>query len=226
VSRTDTLKKLEHMLESFLDRAVALKAERIGVLDGINRLDDIAREMQGGNDVTDSVGSWFATHNRWLDDRMLRPAERRRVNGILDEIRRGIPAGASSSPATRKVAGEIDRWTGAGRPSRPDSETASRLVLRRGTEEKTDHREPTIAKFANTLEKITNLFADCSGNKKHLMSALDDALLSAGNQGNKEALHLSALIIYYLKQNGYKVEPYVSQLKEAERLQKGHGGSC
>jgi hypothetical protein len=55
------------------------------------------------------------------------------------------------------------------------------------------------------------------------MSVLGDALNSAVLQKNRQALLLSALIIYYLKQNGYMVEPFVKRLKEAEHLQKGVG---
>ena len=36
-------------------------------------------------------------------------------------------------------------------------------------------------------------------------------------QNNKEALILSALIIYYLKLDSYKVSPYVQRLKAVEK---------
>ena len=54
------------------------------------------------------------------------------------------------------------------------------------------------------------------------MSVLDEALKSAELQKNKEALILSAFIIYYLKTGGYMVDPYVMRLKQAERkLEEG-----
>ena len=65
------------------------------------------------------------------------------------------------------------------------------------------------------------LHADLSVGKGHLLSVLDDALKKATLQDNEEALLLSAFMIYCLKQNGYKVEPYVKRLREAEGLQKG-----
>jgi hypothetical protein len=62
------------------------------------------------------------------------------------------------------------------------------------------------------------MFKGIAHGRKHVLSALDSALRSATVQRQKEALLLSGFIIYYLKQNGYKVEPYVKRLKEAERL--------
>jgi hypothetical protein len=54
--------------------------------------------------------------------------------------------------------------------------------------------------------------------RKHIMSALDDLLKSAYLQQNEQALLLSAFVIYYLRQKGYKVEPFVKRLKAAESL--------
>ena len=55
MKRIQTLKALEVVLESFLSRAVALKEERLQVLEGINRLDDIARGVHLGDDATDEI---------------------------------------------------------------------------------------------------------------------------------------------------------------------------
>jgi len=219
VSRLRTLKSLEVVLESFLDRAVALKEDRLRVLNGINRLDDIAREVRGNVDDADRIGGWFAAHNRWLDERALRPADRQRIDSILQHIRGELHLSDAASPATRKIATEIDRWT---RPQSASPETgAPKLVLKRGTEQTPAEPGDSVGKFRQTLNRVSRLFDDASGNKAHLMSALDDALRSAYEQRNRDALLLSATIIYYLKQNGYKVEPFVARLKRAEQLLKG-----
>jgi hypothetical protein len=219
VSRARTLKSLEVVLESFLDRAVALKEDRLRVLSGINRLDDIAREVRGNVDHTDQIGGWFAEHNRWLDSQTLRPADRSRIGDILDHIKGELHLSESASPASRKIATEIDRWTN---PSSPASEPGTpRLVLKRGAEQTQPEASDSVGLFRQTLDRMKLLFEDAAGNKAHLMSALDDALRSAYEQRSRDALLLSAYIIYYLKHNGYKVEPFVARLKRAEQLIRG-----
>ncbi len=219
MSRARTLKSLEVVLESFLDRAVALKEDRLRVLGGINRLDDIAREARSTPDYTDRIGGWFAEHNRWLDSQTLRPGDRQRITGILDHIKSELHLNDSASPATRKIATEIDRWTD---PSSSSAEPgAPRLVLKRGAEQSPTEPSDSVGLFRESLDRVTRLFEDAAGNKAHLMSALDDALRSAYEQRNRDALLLSAYIIYYLRHNGYKVEPFVARLKRAEQLIKG-----
>lgn len=235
MKRVQTLRALEVVLESFLSRAVAMKEERLEVLEGINRLDDIARVVHRGDDATDDIGGWFAQHNRWVNDQSLRPADHTRISEILKEIKRELRVSADSSPAVNKIAHEIDRWgeiqrqTGLPRTAEPPKPTpqslpglpsGGKIVLKRGSEA-ADREADTISLFETSLTSILALFKDFSGNKQHLMSVLDDALDRAHRQGNKEALLLSALIIYYLRQNGYKTEPFVKRLKETERLQKG-----
>lgn len=221
MSRVDTLKRLEHTLESFLERAVFVKADRIRVLGGINRLDDIARKAVEGDDPTDSVGQWFAEHNRLFASGDFTAAEHNRISDILGDIRREIRVNEQSSPAIAKIASEIDRWRQHYKP------TGVKLVLKRGPEvAEPTGEEPTIAKFHSELDKIVALFADASVSKKHLLSVLDDTLKSAILQKNRDALILSGLLIYYLKLSGYKVDPFVRRLKEAEAIQKQDGTPC
>ena len=221
MSRIETLKRLEQTLESFLDRAVFVKADRIRVLSGINRLDDIARKAVDGDDPTDSIGHWFAEHNRLLGAGSFTPAEHSRISDILGDIRREIRVNEQSSPAVNKIATEIDRWRKEYKP------TGVKLVLKRGPEvAETTAEEPTIAKFHSELDRIVALFADSSNGKKHLLSVLDDTLKSATLQKNRDALILSGLLVYYLKLSGYKIDPFVKRLKEAEQIQKQDGPPC
>jgi hypothetical protein len=220
VNRANTLKSLEIVLESFLDRAVVLKEKRLGVLGGINRLDDIARAGGSGLDLTDEIGGWFASHSNWLSEDSLRPADRSRIGEILGAIKSELRVSPTQSPATNKIAREIDRW------DETIKGTSPKLVLKRGPETtpesvpETPADEDTITLFDNTLERLTGLFRDLSITKVHVLTVLDDTLRSADIQLNRDALLLSAFIIYYLRQNGYKVEPYVQRLRKAEALQK------
>ena len=235
MSRTDTLKSLEIVLESFLDRAVQLKESRLGILNGINRLDDIARLCQNGDsfdspDLSDQMGAWLADHTSWLNDDKLRPGDRSRVEQILANVRESFRTDQEKSPAEEKIAAEIGRWQSQLTPKlRPSTatrkSTRNKIVLRKGPESLDEagvhpSSEDSIGLFAASLNTISGIFQDLSPNRQHLMSILDDTLKSAALQKSREALLLSALIIYYLKQNGYMVEPFVVRLKEAERLQQ------
>ena len=216
MSRTQTLKELEQVLESFLDRVVRLKGHRLDVLSGINRLDDIARGVKTGPELTEDVGNWFADHNTWLDEEALRPADRKRIGEILGTIGKELGPVTESTPEIEKIYSEIKRWTETMRPGGPS------LTLKRGPEV-APAAQPTadrIQAFAATLDRIRDMYADMAGSSKHILSILDDSLKKATLQRDKEALILSAAVIYYLKQNGYKVEPYVKRLKEAEREQE------
>ena len=51
----------------------------------------------------------------------------------------------------------------------------------------------------------------------HLLSALDDILRSAELKNDSMYAHLAGSMIYYLKANGYKVEPFVKRLKDIEQ---------
>ena len=216
MSSTNTLKSLEKLLVSFLDQTVALKEDRLLMLEGINRLDDIARNRSLKHSLTDETGNWFAEHHNWLEGNRLKPADRNHIGTILGEIQEEISISQDESPAAAKISKEIARWLGATKPG------DRKMVLTRGPEVAPgDFDGDTIALFSHRWERLTLLLADLSGGKEHLLSVLDDALKKATLQNNEEALLLSAFMIYYLKQNGYKVEPYVKRLKEAEGLRKG-----
>ncbi len=215
MSYAEVLKSLETVLESFLERAVTAKEDRLKVLQGINRLDDIACDSKTGKQITDSLGEWFAEHNVWLTENGLRSSDASRISQILTEINTDLAASADSSPVANKIRSEIDRFSEITRP------LAQKLVLKRSPESQREPVEDSIALFDQTLKRVFNLYADFSGSKQHILSVLKDSLQSAKLQKNKDALLLSAFIIYYLKQNNYRVDPYVKMLKEAEATIKG-----
>ena len=140
MSRVDTLKSLEIVLESFLDRMIRKKSKRLVVLDGLNRLDDLARGLTPSSDPTEELGKWFARHNRLANEQILREGDRRRIGDILSSIRSEYHLDDSTTPAARKISEEIGRWT-AGVPAQTESRTRGRLVLKRGAEGATP--EPT-----------------------------------------------------------------------------------
>jgi len=214
LSKYYAFKSLEGLLEVFLDKVVQLKAERLQILEGVNRLDDIARLSGEGGDVTDEIGEWFASHNQWLNEDVLKVGDAGRIDRILTEIKNGLTVSSGDSAASRKIESEINRWSelaGAG---------DGRLTLRREPEQKIDAEIDSMVMFDNALEGARDLYHDLQGGKQHVLSVLDDALRRAVLQKNKQALILSAFMIYYLKHNGYLMEPFIKRLKEAERIQK------
>jgi hypothetical protein len=211
LSYSSTLQSLEKLLESFLERAVAAKGRRLEVLDGINRLDDIARASHEGRDIIESIGEWFAEQGDWLEGNGLRSGDFSRLDRILAAINSTLSQSGDSSPAASKILSELDRW------SRVTKSASQKLVLKRGSEA-AEPGTDSILLFGKLLDRLVDRYDDLSRSKEHLLSVLDDSLQSAQAQKSMEALLLSAFIVYYLKQNSYKVDPYVRRLKEAEAL--------
>lgn len=219
MSRAETLHSLEQRLENFLDKVVTLKSDRIDVLTGISGLDDIARQRISRSQLADQVGDWFASHRQWLQDDRIRSAERKRISNILGHIREDFKESGTVSPATRKIVEEIDNWQTSWSMMPPEEAKPKppSVTLRRGPETAGSDLS-SIDEFNDTLDRIKGLFEDFQHNRQHLMSVLDSALVSATAQRNRAALNLAGFMIYFLKQKGYKVQPFVKRLKEAEEL--------
>jgi len=218
LSRVKTLKSLEVVLESFLDRLIRKKGKRLIALDGINRLDDLARDLHPTSDPTEELGQWFARHNRLVSDKVLRAGDHRRISSILDTIRRERGLDESGSPAARKIVDEIDRWSTQA-PAGSIPLPASRLVLKRGSEAAATEEAQLdgIAQFDRVLQQLPGLFKDFAGNRQHIMSVLDEALKTAENSNQTAPVMLAATIIYWLRVKKYKVGPFVRRLRKCEQ---------
>lgn len=215
MSRTQTLEKLASLIESFLEQVVVLKEKRLSVLEGINRLDDIARQKIDDINITDGIGDWFAQHNRWLTENNLKPADINRISGILEKIKTELKINPDSSPAENKISAEISRWAEKVEPVK------QKIILKRTSEKPEVYKESgmdTISLFSNNLSRLADIYKDYCQGKIHILSVLDDLLQAAKLQKNKDTLILSGFIIYYLRRNDYKVEPYIKKLKEAETI--------
>ena len=222
MSQAETLEALEKRLESFLDEAIDLKEDRLGGLAGLHRLDIITRGFMEGDSLTDDIGNWFGDHSAWPGSDRIKAPDRNRISLMLGQIQKEIHASQDDSPATRKISSEINRWSERLRQTDESQKEKHKLVLKRQPESAAGAlAADTRPAFAESLERTTGLFLDLAGNRHHLMSVLDEALKSAVLGQNKEALLLSASIIYYLKRNGYKVEPFIKRLKEAESVHQG-----
>lgn len=214
MSRTESLKRLEKVLESFLERATALKDERLSVLDGMNRLDDLTRLSSEGAKVADDVADWFADKSFWPNNGRLRDADCRRIEGILEHLQTNLQSSDDGSPAHSKVLGVIEDWLSS------SSSDKGSITLRRQPESAEAPEIDTIHRFKSSLESLAGLFENLAHGKQHLMSTLDAALTKANEEKNTEALLLSACVIYFMRLDNYKVEPYVKRLRQAEQAIK------
>ena len=213
MNQSDDLAALEKLLESFLERAVAAKEQRLQILGGLNCLDDIARTPEDSGEVVENVGEWLADHSTWLESGGLRDGDRNRIGDILKRIDATLAKRQDTSPAARKIQSEVKRWS--------ERTTGTvKLHLRRGPEPAVESAG-SMAAFGRLLENLAGMYRDLVGSHKHILSVLDESLKTATVQKNKDALLLSAFIIYSLKLDDYKVGPYVKRLKEAEALVAG-----
>lgn len=220
------LERLQSVLTSFLERAVAGKAERLAVLSGINRLDDVARRLPHAGEAADELGNWMAQYHFWLrDPDNLRYADRNRLQSILGVIRKELAVRDDSSPAAEKLHQQIDRWQ-AGITESQASGTRS-LTLRRPAERSSvaPVASPVggTEAFAEALQRVIELFRSQEPGRAHLLSILDDTLKKAELQQHPDSLLLAATMIYYLQRSGYLVGPYLARLKAAEQLQRKGG---
>jgi len=223
LTRTESLSALEGLLESFLNRAVDQNETRLSILSGLNRLDDIARRGQEVSGMTEELGDWLAEHVNWLDGKEIQTADAGRIKEILGNISEELQSPAHQTKETQKIQIEIGRWQSKlllEPKNEPVLAPGQKIVLHRGPESTEETDTGSISVFTKQLNSLMGLWEGVSHGRKHVLSALDDLLKSAYLQRNQEALLLSGFIIYYLRQNGYLVEPYVKRLKAAESLIK------
>jgi len=213
LSSQDTLRSLETLLESFLERALAAKEGRLTVLSGMNRLDDIARLGPDDSSVPNRLGEWLSEHSQWLSESSLRPTDIGRIQNVLGEISNRLDLGSTDLPSLTMIRKEVGNW-------RPPQKEDQRVILKRPGESQPviDQNPDSITRFQTELSRISELYRERAAGRKHVLSVLDDCLQRARTQLRKEPLLLAAFIIYSLKQDGYKIAPYVRKLKEAERL--------
>ena len=236
-TRVYELRRMEAMLTSFIARTIGKKEERLSVLEGINELDDIARTLLEGSVSSAKerkLAEWVESHEGWKESASVRPGDRYRVRMILSELKSSASNQQTFDAMEPTVRDKMLAWLESNAPSEKSQlppSTAPKLVLRRGAESpvqpnivakkiKQNDERDTLTNFGEHLSALLKLHKDLSGNRLHLISVLDESLSKAERQFHREALHLAAAIIYYLKLQGYLVEPFVTRLKTAERVMK------
>jgi hypothetical protein len=224
LNRRDALESLEQLLESFLGRAVALKEKDSVSGGGQNRLGTAISTSRLAESPVNRLPKQETGLDQWLTETSMKSPDIDRISDILGGLQRQLgvtPPDSSAPPSTAAEEGQAD----VADMTKP---APRRIVLKGRAEIAVPGKGDgdTVVLFDNVLARMAALFKDFAGGKKHVLSVLDDTLNSATLQKNKETLLLSAIIIYYLRVEGYKVEPYVRRLKKAELLTKEGSGNA
>ncbi len=208
MSRVETLLKLETILEDFLDRAADAGLERVSAGKSIEALGTIANESLRGRFVSNRLGDWLAKNKVRLNENRFDANGLVTIGTYLQDIRTGLD---EDDPETEKLQEEIDHWKEMGAKPR------KKLVLHRGPEIDEANITEKFLKIAKTQFELLEYYKD---KKMHLLSMLDDTLKAAEAKTDPAYLHLAGSLIYFLKINGYKVDPYVKKLKTLEHREQ------
>ncbi len=208
MSRLNTLKKLESNLKHLLTSVARLETDQIETLNSINVLDDIARDSLKGRYVNNRLGSWMAKNRVLVDEGRLKKTAISAVGNLLSDIKNGLD---KTDPESKKLFDEIDSWFTKGVvPGR-------RVVLSRPPEiSESDLTEQYYELFKKETEQLTYY----KEHGDHILSMLDDILKNAEVKNDPIYLHMAGSIIYYLKNKGYKIDPYVRKLRFLEKGEK------
>jgi hypothetical protein len=136
LSRLETLKKLENVLEQFLARVANQGPAEINHSGTVSALEEIALDSLKGRYVNNRLGDWFAKNSPILDQNRFGETEILAIGNYLHDIETGLE---HDDPESVKLTEEIRRWRSKGAVPR------RKLVLK---------REPEIAEQDMTAEFI------------------------------------------------------------------------
>lgn len=208
MSRLETLKKLETILENFLDKAVDMEKERLETIKAVEALSDINRESLRGRYVNNRLGDWFARHREPLAASRFSESELTTIGNLLSSIRSGLDAG---DPETVKLADQIDHWRRKGVvPKR-------KLILKMPAREGQPETDDRLNRFLDMLARQQKYLGSGEFDGIHILSILEDTLKAAEAKVDPMYLHLAGSLVYFLKINGYKVAPFARRLREIEK---------
>jgi hypothetical protein len=203
MTRSELLDRMEGSLTRLVEGMLAEKSESLDFLAGLDRLDDIAIDLRRGVEISERLTRFFADNTGWVDDKSLTSAQKSQAGTLLKEIGEAL----SSRPDEEaiKLGREAEEW------SRTLGIKPLRLTLK-APQEQASLSDRFHALLRRESEELNMLLAE----REHLMTCLDDILSSAESKQDRMHHHLAASLIYFLKQEGYKVEPYVRRLRRIQ----------
>lgn len=243
MERTDELSRLRGFsvaLQSTLERFVVINGQRIDIFAGIERLDRLVRDAALGAVDSDAVDDWMSRYSILAESDTLAPEVRSRVSRMLLELQTQIdqPLTRDRSPESRRdeitrirerfanwrarsvetppaAAGATDKLaeTLAARRSAPlegEPNAPRRIILRRQPEESAELINRFFERMWSQMEYLEHEID--SG--RHALTVLDDLLAMAEAKVDPQYKHLAASLIFFLKQEGFKMAPYIQRLRE------------
>lgn len=199
-----TLDRLEGRLDGLLEGLIARKKDQVDFLIGLNRLDDILLDQQAGIDQTEQLAMFLGRYRNWLEPEVLKKGQRTRVSNMLSVF---LPAYIGRDDADgRKVNDEIKEWLkvmGNGMMKLTIKSPVSQGSL--------------MDNYCALVKRENDEFQMLLERSDHLLGCLDDLLKSAEAKTDTMYQHMAASIIYYLRLEGYKIEPYIERLRKIKQ---------
>jgi hypothetical protein len=200
MTNSTSIDRLESHLIQLIDGMLARKSATIDFLVGLNRLDDILIEHREGQPISDPVTRFLQDYDGWRRGEGLDAAQRKRLGGFLVDLFQALMDRGDAD--SMKLADEVKGWM------HDLGDGVFRLTLKRPKEQAslTDRFRMMMNRERDEMEMLLTEY-------DHLLTGLDDVLKSAEAKTDPMYRHLAASIIYFLKMEGYKVDPYVRRLR-------------
>jgi len=198
----ETISRLEGRLTQLVAGMLDKKRPQMDFLIGLNRLDDILVAGQDGQPIEVPLREYFEEHRSWLEESVLDEAQGRRFGKLLEEIAVCLNHQAETGPQT---ISDLNQWL------RKFAHGSIKLTLKNKSEE-ASLADRFYSLLRRESEELNMLLAE----HDHLLTVLDDLLLSAEAKTDGMYKHLAASLIYFLKHEGYKVDPYVKRLRNIQ----------
>ena len=234
MSQDAVLKKLDKVLENFLRSYAVKMLDRLKTADRLNRLREITFSNKSQYAHPDNrikaIEAWLIENGPLISRNNLTGEMILQITECVEQI------GAYSR-------GELDSFQGktvlfdrkkasevAGLANRFLNKTTERhkadeglnVKLTRGPEINLEvpyggnpEGDDSKARFLDSLKYQMEVLEYYGDSKYHLFSIVENLLNNISKNPDIKANHMAASILYFLKQSGYKVAPYVERLRKA-----------
>lgn len=195
--------RLKTSLEALVEGVLAEKKDQIDFMIGLNLLDDVLADLNRGREIADKLAIFIGRHRYWIQSDFLNGNQKERLSRILMPLCHALQT--HDDPDNVKLREELGEWL------RFLGHKSFKLILKSPGEEIS-----LSSRFSLLLKRETEELDSLLSRHDHLMTCLDDLLKSAECKEDKLYQHLSASLIYFLKREGYKVDPYVKRLRQTQ----------
>jgi hypothetical protein len=198
--KTEIINRLEDRLARLIGGVLAKKESQINFLVGLNQLDDILISLHEGQPVIDDLTRFLSRHRVWLEDGSLDNSQRKRLGVFLSSLNQELLDRDDTDHF--KLVEEIREWS-------QRLGTGSLKLTFKSSGEQASLADRFYSLLRRESEEMNMLLTE----RGHLLTCLDDILSSAESKNDKMYQHLAASLIYFLKLEGYKADPYIKRLR-------------